>query len=34
MDGYIAFYLVEEGRIVIVRVLDGRMDIEREMSKQ
>ena len=34
MDGHIAFYLVEEDRIVIVRVLDGRMDIKREMSKE
>jgi toxin ParE1/3/4 len=33
MDGYIAFYIVEADRIVIVRVVDGRMDIEREMSK-
>jgi toxin ParE1/3/4 len=31
MDGYIAFYIVETGRIVIVRVLDGRMNIKREM---
>jgi toxin ParE1/3/4 len=33
MDGYIAFYLVETDRIVIVRVIDGRSDIEREFSK-
>jgi toxin ParE1/3/4 len=33
MDGYIAFYTIEAERIVIVRVLDGRMDIEQEMSK-
>jgi plasmid stabilization system protein ParE len=33
MDGYIAFYIVEADRIVIVRVIDGRMDIEQEMSK-
>ncbi len=33
MDGYIAFYIVEAQRIVIVRVVDSRMDIEREMSK-
>ena len=33
IDGYIAFYLVEVDRIVIVRVIDGRMDIEQEMSK-
>jgi len=29
MDGYIAFYIVEAQRIVIVRVVDSRMDIER-----
>ena len=33
MDGYIAFYIVEVDQIVIVRVIDGRMDIEQEMSK-
>lgn len=33
MDGYVAFYLVETDRIVIVRVIDGRSDIEREFSK-
>jgi toxin ParE1/3/4 len=33
IDGYIAFYIVEVDRIVIVRVLDGRADMEREMSK-
>jgi len=33
IDGYVAFYIVEVDRIVIVRVLDGRTDIEREMSK-
>ena len=33
MNGYIAFYTVEAERIVIGRVLDGRMDIEQEMSK-
>jgi toxin ParE1/3/4 len=33
MEGYIAFYIVETDRIVIVRVLDGRMNIERELSK-
>jgi toxin ParE1/3/4 len=32
MDGYIAFYIVETDRIVIVRVIDGRMNIKREMS--
>jgi toxin ParE1/3/4 len=33
IDAYIAFYVVEVDRIVIVRVLDGRSGIEREMSK-
>jgi toxin ParE1/3/4 len=33
MDGYIAFYVVEADRIVIVRVLDGRMDAKQEMLK-
>jgi plasmid stabilization system protein ParE len=33
MDGYIAFYTVGAERIVIVRVVDSRMDLEREMSK-
>ena len=33
MDGYIAFYTVEADRIVIVRVVDSRMDIEQEMLK-
>ena len=33
IDGYIAFYIVEVDQIVIVRVIDGRMDIEQEMSK-
>jgi toxin ParE1/3/4 len=33
IDGYIAFYLVGLDRIAIVRVLDGRRDIEREFSK-
>jgi plasmid stabilization system protein ParE len=32
IDGYIAFYVVEADRIVIVRVIDGRMNIKREMS--
>jgi toxin ParE1/3/4 len=32
MDGYIAFYIVETDRIAIVRVIDGRMNIKREMS--
>ena len=32
VDGYIAFYLVQTERIVIVRILDGRRDIEREFS--
>jgi toxin ParE1/3/4 len=33
IDGYIAFYVVEADRIVIVRVLDGRMDAKQEMLK-
>jgi toxin ParE1/3/4 len=33
MDGYIAFYTVEADRIVIVPVVDSRMDIEQEMLK-
>jgi toxin ParE1/3/4 len=33
VDGYIAFYIVEADQIVIVRVVDSRMDIVREMSK-
>jgi len=33
IDGYVAFYIVEVDRVVIVRVLDGRADIRREMSK-
>jgi toxin ParE1/3/4 len=33
MDGYIAFYVVEADRIVIARVLDGRMDAKQEMFK-
>jgi plasmid stabilization system protein ParE len=33
MEGYIAFYIVETDRVVIVRVVDGRMNIERELSK-
>jgi toxin ParE1/3/4 len=32
MDGYIAFYIVEPDQIVIVRVVDGRMDAKREIS--
>ena len=32
MDGYIAFYVVEADQVVIVRILDGRMDIKQEMS--
>jgi toxin ParE1/3/4 len=31
VDGYIAFYVVETDRIVIVRILDGRMNVKREM---
>jgi toxin ParE1/3/4 len=33
MDDYVAFYLVEADRIVIVRVIDGRRDLEHEFSK-
>jgi toxin ParE1/3/4 len=33
MDGHIALYTAEADRVVIVRVVDSRMDIEREMSK-
>jgi len=33
IDVYVAFYIVEVDRVVIVRVLDGRADIGREMSK-
>jgi plasmid stabilization system protein ParE len=33
MDGYIGFYYVDSDRIVIVRVIDSRMDIEQEFSK-
>jgi toxin ParE1/3/4 len=32
-DGYIIFYTVEESAIVIVRVLDGRMNVEQEFSE-
>jgi len=33
IDGYVAFYIIETDRIVIVRVVDGRRDLESEMSK-
>ena len=33
IEGYVAFYIVETDRVVIVRVIDGRRDIEQEMSK-
>jgi len=33
VENYVVFYLVEAERIVIVRVLDGRMDMTREMSQ-
>ncbi|WP_283814338.1 hypothetical protein [Bradyrhizobium japonicum] len=33
IDGYVAFYVVQTDRIVIVRVLDGRRDMKREFSK-
>ena len=33
IDGYVAFYVVDENQIVIVRVIDSRRDIEQEISK-
>ncbi|MBC7585113.1 type II toxin-antitoxin system RelE/ParE family toxin [Tardiphaga sp. vice352] len=33
IENYIAFYVVEAEQIVIVRVLDGRMNVEREFSE-
>jgi toxin ParE1/3/4 len=33
IDGYVAFYTIEVDRIVIIRVLDGRRDINREFSQ-
>jgi len=33
VENYVVFYLVEAERVVIVRVLDGRMDMDREMSQ-
>jgi toxin ParE1/3/4 len=33
IDGYVAFYIVDVDRIVIVRVLDGRRDFIREFSQ-
>jgi toxin ParE1/3/4 len=33
IDNYIAFYYVEADRVVIVRVIDGRMDFDEEFSK-
>jgi len=33
IDGYVAFYLAEAERIVIVRVIDGRRDIDQEFSR-
>jgi toxin ParE1/3/4 len=33
IDGYVAFYVVETDRIVIVRVIDGRRDLRSEMSR-
>jgi toxin ParE1/3/4 len=33
VEGYIAFYMVDADRVVIVRVIDGRKDIEQELSK-
>jgi toxin ParE1/3/4 len=33
VEGYVVFYMVEVDRIIIVRVIDGRKDIEQEFSK-
>ncbi|ABD90324.1 type II toxin-antitoxin system RelE/ParE family toxin [Rhodopseudomonas palustris] len=33
VDRYVAFYLVESAQIVIVRVLDGRMNIDEEFAE-
>ncbi len=33
VEGYVAFHMVEANRIVIVRVIDGRKDIEQELTK-
>jgi toxin ParE1/3/4 len=33
IEGYVAFYLAEPDRIVVVRVIDGRKDIEQELLK-
>ncbi|WP_295849355.1 type II toxin-antitoxin system RelE/ParE family toxin [Tardiphaga sp.] len=33
IENYIAFYFVEPEQIVIVRVLDGRMNVEQEFSE-
>jgi toxin ParE1/3/4 len=33
IESYVAFYLVEPGRIMVVRVIDGRRDIEQELLK-
>jgi len=33
VEGHIAFYMVETDRVVIVRVIDGRKDLEHELSK-
>lgn len=33
IDGYVASYLVEPDRIVIVRVIDGRRDVDQEFSR-
>ena len=30
---YVIFYLVERDRIVVVRVIDGRMDIDEEFKR-
>lgn len=33
IDGYVAFYIVEVDQVVMVRVMDGRRDIETEFAK-
>jgi toxin ParE1/3/4 len=33
VEHYIAFYLVEDEQITVVRVIDGRMDLEEELRK-
>ncbi|NVN85202.1 MAG: type II toxin-antitoxin system RelE/ParE family toxin [Rhodopseudomonas sp.] len=33
VDGYVVFYMIEPNQIVIVRVLDGRMNIEGQFAE-